>query len=107
MAENDDYDEQEESPGKGLRAQLEQALREKKELESQVADLAGKYRQVEVTSILAAKGVNSKIAKFIPSDVTGEEAISKWLEENADVFGGFQQSQEQAPHPKSRTSPPR
>jgi hypothetical protein len=32
--------------------------------------------------------VNSKIAKFIPSDVDStEESLSKWLDENGDVFG--------------------
>ena len=38
------------------------------------------------------KGVNSKIAKFIPNDIEGEEAIGKWLDENADVFGASTQT---------------
>jgi hypothetical protein len=32
--------------------------------------------------------VNSKIAKFIPTDIDPtEESLSKWLDENGDVFG--------------------
>lgn len=41
--------------------------------------------------MLTAKGVNPKVAKFIPADVEGEEGISKWLEENADLFGATPQ----------------
>ena len=33
------------------------------------------------------KGVSSKIAKFIPGDVSTPEQIDVWLNENADVFG--------------------
>jgi len=37
---------------------------------------------------LAARGVNTKIASFIPQDIDPtEESVSKWLESNADVFG--------------------
>ena len=37
---------------------------------------------------LAARGVNSKIASFIPQDIDPtEESVSKWLEDYADVFG--------------------
>lgn len=70
--------------GKGLRGQLEQALHAKKELEAQLADFKGKFRQSEVKSVLEAKGVNPKVAKFIGNDVDDIEA---WLSENADVFG--------------------
>jgi hypothetical protein len=32
--------------------------------------------------------VNSKIAKFIPTDIDPtEESLSKWLDDNGDVFG--------------------
>ena len=36
----------------------------------------------------ASRGVNTKIASFIPQDIDPtEESVSKWLESNADVFG--------------------
>jgi hypothetical protein len=38
--------------------------------------------------LLASRGVNSKIASFIPQDIDPtEESVSKWLEDNGDVFG--------------------
>lgn len=91
MDQGDDLDNDHESSGKGLRGQLEQALADKKALEGQVAELLGKVRQTEVSNVLTAKGVNPKVAKFIPADVEGEEGISKWLEENADLFGATPQ----------------
>lgn len=87
MDQDGDYEDGQESSGKGLRGQLEQALADKKALEAEVAELRGKARQTEVSNVLTAKGVNPKVAKFIPADVEGEEGISKWLEENADLFG--------------------
>lgn len=90
MDQDGDEDGQE-SSGKGLRGQLEQALADKKALEAEVAELRGKARQTEVSNVLTAKGVNPKVAKFIPADVEGEEGISKWLEENADLFGATPQ----------------
>lgn len=91
MDQDGDYEDGQESSGKGLRGQLEQALADKKALEAEVAELRGKARQTEVSNVLTAKGVNPKVAKFIPADVEGEEGISKWLEENADLFGATQQ----------------
>lgn len=91
MDQDGDYEDGQESSGKGLRGQLEQALADKKALEAEVAELRGKARQTEVSNVLTAKGVNPKVAKFIPVDVEGEEGISKWLEENADLFGAAPQ----------------
>lgn len=89
--QDDEFEQEQESPGKGLRAQLEQALSEKKSLEAQLNEYKGKVRQAEIGNVLSAKGVNPKVAKFVPTDVEGEEGISKWLEENADLFGATSQ----------------
>jgi hypothetical protein len=43
--------------------------------------------------VLDSKGVPSKIAKFIPSDVATPEQVESWLSDNADVFG-FQTAQQ-------------
>jgi hypothetical protein len=41
--------------------------------------------------VLQAKGINPKIAAFIPQDIdTSEEAINGWLNEYGDVFGSTQ-----------------
>lgn len=82
--ENDSNDV---SEPKGLRAQLEKALAENKELKTELQTVKGTVREKTVSEVLTAKGVNAKIAKFIPSDIEGEEALSQWLEENSDVFG--------------------
>jgi hypothetical protein len=37
---------------------------------------------------LASRGVNPKVAAFVPSDIeASEDAIAAWLDSNADVFG--------------------
>jgi len=38
--------------------------------------------------VFTSRGVNPKVAAFIPNDLdASEEAISGWLEQNADIFG--------------------
>lgn len=72
---------------RGLRAQLEAVLAEKKALQEEVANLKGTVRSRQVADILSAKGVPAKVANLIPSTVEGEEAVTKWLEDFSDVFG--------------------
>jgi hypothetical protein len=87
--DNDEAETYEESKPKrnGLREQLEAVLAEKKALEAEVNALKGQARERTVSEVLTAKGVNPKVAKFIPPDVEGNEAVELWLTENADVFG--------------------
>lgn len=64
-----------------------------KELESSLGDLSKAQRERIVRDVLTSRGVNSKIATFIPSELeASEDAISAWLDANADVFG-FQSTQ--------------
>ena len=59
-----------------------------RELESELSSLRKFQRDSVVQSVLNEKGVNAKVASFIPSDLdTSPEAINLWLEQNADVFG--------------------
>lgn len=59
-----------------------------KELESELESLRNFQRTTTVSSVLAEKGVNPKIASFIPADIaTDPEAIDSWLNENAEIFG--------------------
>ena len=59
-----------------------------KELESELESLRSFQRTTTVSSVLAEKGVNPKIASFIPADIaTDPEAIDNWLNENAEIFG--------------------
>jgi hypothetical protein len=55
-------------------------------------------RDRAIKDALASRGVNSKIASFIPQDIDPtEESVSKWLEDYADVFG-IEVSQNQTPN---------
>jgi hypothetical protein len=66
-----------------------------KELEVESTTLKNQTRQRTVKDVLTAKGVNPKVAAFIPQDIEiTEEAVSNWLNEYGDVFGVKQESQE-------------
>jgi hypothetical protein len=53
-------------------------------------------REATIKSVLENKGVSTKVAKFIPQDIeTSAEAIDKWIEDNADVFGLVKVDQQQ------------
>jgi len=88
---DDDYDyEEDNSDSSGpanLRKALKKAEKERKALEEQLAAVRTDLRERSVRDVLETKGVNSKIAKFIPSDIQAPEQIAAWLDENADVFG--------------------
>jgi hypothetical protein len=59
-----------------------------KELESELESLRKFQRDSVVSSVLAEKGVNPKIASFIPADIASDaEAIDSWLNENGEIFG--------------------
>jgi hypothetical protein len=73
---------------KQLRKATKQKDKELAELRSQFENLNKAQRERAIKDTLEARGVNSKIAKFIPTDIDPtEESLSKWLEENGDVFG--------------------
>lgn len=88
--DDDDLEDnsQQQTPGKGLRQQLEAALKRNKELESKLAETTTQLRKEAVARVIQGKGLKAKVAKLIPNDVEpSEEAITKWLEEWGDVFG--------------------
>ena len=73
---------------KQLRKANKQKDKELAELKSQFDGLSKAQRERAVKDVLEARGVNSKVAKFIPSDIDPtEESLSKWLDDNGDVFG--------------------
>jgi hypothetical protein len=101
MANQYDYDEddedtttaQEQQIPAGLRKALKRLEKENQELREANALRDSMLRERTVKDVLDSKGVPSKIAKFIPSDVSTPEQVNSWLTENADVFG-FQTTQE-------------
>jgi hypothetical protein len=81
---------------KQLRKAAKQKDKELQELRSQFDNLSKGQRERAIKDLLATRGVNSKIASFIPQDIDPtEESLSKWLDDNGDVFG-FDSGQTQA-----------
>ena len=99
--EDDDDFTQEDSSNdlvKQLRKASKQKDKELAELRSQFESLSKGQRERAIKDALAARGVNGKIAAFIPQDIDPtEESVSKWLEDYADVFG-IEVSQNQTPN---------
>lgn len=64
-----------------------------KEIEAEATTLKNQTRQRTVKDVLTAKGINPKVAAFIPQDIdVTEEAVATWLNEYGDVFGVQQES---------------
>ena len=73
---------------KQLRKANKQKEKELAELKAQFGEISKAQRERNIKDVLESRGVNSKIAKFIPSDIDPtEESLSKWLDDNGDVFG--------------------
>lgn len=71
-----------------LRKDLKIAQKRNKELEQSYSEVSKAQRERIINDALASKGVNPKIAKFIPSDIdASQDAIISWIESNAEVFG--------------------
>ena len=86
--DDDDFTQESNDLVKQLRKQLKAKEKEMAEFKSQFESLSKAQRERAVKDVLEARGVNGKVAKFIPQDLDPtEESLSKWLEDNADVFG--------------------
>ena len=90
--EDDDFDTEEKDSSNDLVKQLRKANKQKEkelaDLKSQFENLSKAQRDRAIKDALNSRGVNSKIAAFIPQDIDPtEESVSKWLEDYADVFG--------------------
>jgi hypothetical protein len=98
--DDDDFDTNDSSNDlvKQLRKASKQKDKELQELRAQFDGLNKAQRERAIKDALASRGVNSKIASFIPQDIDPtEESVSKWLEDYADVFG-IEVSQTQTPN---------
>lgn len=73
---------------KQLRKTNKQKEKELAELKAQFDSLSKAQRERAIKDALERRGVNSKIAAFIPQDIDPtEESVSNWLTNYADVFG--------------------
>jgi hypothetical protein len=100
--EDDDFDTPS-NDGDNLVKQLRKATKQKDkelaDLKAQYENLAKANRERAIKDALASRGVNTKIASFIPQDIDPtEESVSKWLEDYADVFGVQTQSNQATPN---------
>ena len=98
--EDDDFDT---DNGNDLVKQLRKANKQKEkelaDLKAQLESISKANRERAIKDALASRGVNSKIASFIPQDIDPtEESVSKWLEDYADVFGYETQSSQATPN---------
>ena len=94
--EDDDFDMDEDTSSnnanndlvKQLRKANKQKEKELAELQAKMGELSKAQRERAIKDVLEARGVNKKISSFIPQDLDPtEESLSKWLDDNADVFG--------------------
>jgi ATP phosphoribosyltransferase len=73
---------------KQLRKANKQKEKELAELKAQFENLSKAQRERAIKDTLERRGVNQKIAAFIPQDIDPtEESVSTWLNNYADVFG--------------------
>ena len=83
---------------KQLRKAAKQKDKELQELRSQFESLNKAQRERAIKDALASRGVNQKIASFIPQDIDPtEESVSKWLADYSDVFGLNVEAEPQKP----------
>jgi molybdopterin biosynthesis enzyme MoaB len=86
--EDDDFTMESNDLVKQLRKANKVKEKELAELKSQFDNLNKTQRTRAIKDALEARGVNSKIANFIPQDIDPtDESVSKWLDEYGDVFG--------------------
>lgn len=89
-------DSSEGSLPKKLRETIDRLKDENRQLKEQNQSYAATERKRVISESLAAKGMNPKIAAFVPSDLD-VESVDEWLSEYADVFTGSSQPAEPAP----------
>jgi phosphomevalonate kinase len=83
---------------KQFRRQLKAEKKARLEAETKSAELFKSQKERIIKDVLASKGVNEKIAKFIPQDIeVSEDTIAQWLDSNADVFGFTKPEQNESP----------
>jgi len=100
--DDDDFDFESQPESGNAVKELRKANRSKdkalKEMQAELEELRQDRRQRTIKEVLGARGINEKISRFIPQDIdSDEESVSRWLDENADVFG-FEASNKSEPN---------
>lgn len=88
MAENDEFDGNEDETPKDLRKQIEKANKTIKELEGELEKHTAKDRTRTISDYLSGKDLSPKVAGFVPASIATDDAsLDAWLTEYGDVFG--------------------
>lgn len=77
---------------KKLRAKIKELQKERDDLAEKFAVIEAEKRKQSLGESIAARGLNPKIAAFVPADID-TEGLDSWLAEYGDVFGGPTQQQ--------------
>ena len=78
---------------KKLRRELTHTKKALKERDGELSSLKTEARKRTVRDVLSERGLNPKIAAFIPESIDPtNEAVAAWVEEYGDVFGVVQVS---------------
>ena len=86
--DEDDFTNESDNLVKQLRKANKQKEKELADLKAQFEGLSKAQRERAIKDVLEARGINKKVASFIPTDIDPtEESLSKWLDDNGDVFG--------------------
>lgn len=87
--DDDDAQEQEKPKGNsgGLRAHVKRLEEENKQLKEANDKSAKQLRQRAITDVVTSKGLDKRVAAFVPSDLASAEDVEKWLGEYGDLFG--------------------
>ena len=93
--EFDAFEDEDSDLPKKLRAKIKELTKERDELASKFEAFEAEKRSQNLQQTLQARGLNPKIAAFVPKDIENE-GLDAWLEEYGDVFGGQPQTTGQA-----------
>lgn len=102
--EDDEFDFEEETQPRSSDDVLKKVRRAERAKDKQVKELQAELealrkfqREATISQVLTEKGVNPKVAKFIPADIElSSDSISNWLTDNGELFGVAAPTQQSA-----------
>lgn len=99
--DDDDFGTEDAQAGSNALRELRKANKQKaqqlREMQEQFQALQSQLRERSVRDVLQARGLNPKIAAFVPPEFTDSDSVAKWVDEFAEVFGSPVQAQDDAP----------
>jgi hypothetical protein len=87
MSEENEFDGNEGEGIKNLRKEFNALKKQLEEKDALLAKYQAAERRNSVAGVLKAKGLSEKAASLYTGEDVSEDAVGKWLESYADVFG--------------------